>query len=60
MAAAKLKEITTSERENVSFPTLEEALKIVSEKPDESNSLRQKMAVVRVQQFLDSLYYYED
>ena len=55
-----MKEITTSERENVSFPTLEEALKIVGEKPDESNSLRQKMAVVRVEQFLNSLYYYED
>jgi hypothetical protein len=52
--------IETSERGNVNFPTLEEALKIVGEKPDESNSLRQKMAVVRVQQFLDDLYYYED
>ena len=41
------------------FPTLEEALKIIREKPDESNSLRQKMAVVRVEQFLDSLYYYD-
>ena len=39
------------------FMTLEEALKIVAEKPDESNSAKQKLAIVIVQQFLDSLYY---
>ena len=42
------------------YLTLEEALKIISSKPDENDRLRQQMAVIRVQDFLDSLYVFED
>lgn len=42
------------------YLTLEEALKIVGSKPDEVDSLRQKMAIIRVQEFLASFYDFED
>jgi len=35
---------------------MEEALKIVASKPDESDRLHQTLAVMRVQEFLESLY----
>jgi len=38
------------------YLTLEEALKIVWGKPDEVDLMRQKMAIIRVQEFFMSLY----
>ena len=41
--------------------TLEEALKIVGSKPDEVDRVRQQMAIIRVQEFLNTLdIFYED
>ena len=48
--------IKTSERRNVDYVRLEEAMKIVASKPDESGRLRETLAVMRVQEFLESLY----
>jgi len=42
------------------YLTLEEALKIVWGKPDEVDPMRQKMAIIRVQEFFMSLYDFED
>ena len=42
------------------YLTLEEALKIVLGKPDEVDPMRQKMALIRVQEFFMSLYDFED
>ena len=38
------------------YLTLEEALKIVWGKPDEVDPMRQKMAIIRVQEFFMSLH----
>ena len=41
--------------------TLEEALKIIGSKPDEVDEIQQRMAIIRVQEFLNTLgIFYED